>query len=60
MKVTGRCHCGELVFDAVIDPEKTMICHCTAFLFLLQVHIFSISNSRKMHITNAQTAFWQL
>lgn len=29
MKVTGRCHCGELVFDAVIDPEKTMICHCT-------------------------------
>ena len=29
MKVTGRCHCGELAFNAIVDPEKTMICHCT-------------------------------
>ncbi|GAC35511.1 GFA family protein [Paraglaciecola polaris] len=28
MNITGRCHCGELEFSAVVDPEKAMICHC--------------------------------
>ncbi|WP_158769177.1 GFA family protein [Paraglaciecola sp. L1A13] len=28
MNITGRCHCGELEFSAVVNPEKTMICHC--------------------------------
>jgi hypothetical protein len=29
MKVEGRCHCGELTFEAEIDPEAVRICHCT-------------------------------
>lgn len=29
MKVTGRCHCGKISFEADIDPAQVRICHCT-------------------------------
>ena len=29
MKVEGKCHCGEITFEAEIDPEAARICHCT-------------------------------
>ncbi len=29
MFVTGRCHCGEITYEAEIDPEAVSICHCT-------------------------------
>jgi hypothetical protein len=29
MKVQGRCHCGQVSYEAEIDPEKVSICHCT-------------------------------
>lgn len=29
MKIDGRCHCGHITFEAEIDPDKTLICHCT-------------------------------
>lgn len=29
MKIDGRCHCGFITYEAEIDPEKAMICHCT-------------------------------
>jgi len=29
MKVTGRCHCGNITFEAEIDPAQVRICHCT-------------------------------
>jgi hypothetical protein len=28
MKIDGRCHCGYISYEAEIDPEKVMICHC--------------------------------
>jgi hypothetical protein len=28
MKIDGRCHCGYIIYEAEIDPEKVMICHC--------------------------------
>ena len=28
MKVTGRCHCGQISFEAEIDPAQVRICHC--------------------------------
>jgi len=31
MKIDGRCHCGYISYEAQIDPEKVMICHCTLF-----------------------------
>jgi hypothetical protein len=28
MKIDGRCHCGYITYEAEIDPEKVMVCHC--------------------------------
>jgi hypothetical protein len=29
MKVTGRCHCGQISFEAEVDPATVRVCHCT-------------------------------
>ena len=29
MKVEGGCHCGAIVYEAEVDPEHVIICHCT-------------------------------
>lgn len=27
--VRGSCHCGQIAFEAEIDPGAVRICHCT-------------------------------
>jgi hypothetical protein len=29
MRIDGGCHCGNLSYEAQIDPEKVGVCHCT-------------------------------
>ena len=29
MKVDGHCHCGQISFEAEVDPTAVNICHCT-------------------------------
>ena len=29
MRIDGGCHCGELAYEATIDPAKVGICHCS-------------------------------
>ena len=29
MKVDGGCHCGQIRYEAEVDPAKVVICHCT-------------------------------
>jgi hypothetical protein len=29
MKVDGRCHCGQIRYEAQIDPATVSVCHCT-------------------------------
>jgi len=29
MKVDGRCHCGDIAYDAEIDLDQVAACHCT-------------------------------
>ena len=29
MKIHGRCHCGDVSFEAEADPESTKLCNCT-------------------------------
>jgi len=29
MKIEGRRHCGYITYEADIDPDKILICHCT-------------------------------
>jgi len=28
MHIHGSCHCGEISYEADVDPEKVAICHC--------------------------------
>ncbi|MGG5823498.1 GFA family protein [Falsiroseomonas sp. HW251] len=28
MKVDGRCHCGEITYEAVVEADDIAICHC--------------------------------
>ena len=29
MRIDGACHCGNISYEAEIDPEAVIICHCT-------------------------------
>ncbi len=29
MQIEGRCHCGQITYEAVVDADKVTICHCT-------------------------------
>lgn len=29
MKIDGSCHCGNITYEAEVDPDKVGICHCT-------------------------------
>jgi hypothetical protein len=29
MNVEGRCHCGAVKYEAVVDPHTASLCHCT-------------------------------
>lgn len=29
MKVDGTCYCGEIAWEAEIDPQAVLVCHCT-------------------------------
>ena len=29
MEIEGRCHCGEIGYEAIVNPDKVIICHCT-------------------------------
>jgi len=29
MEVHGSCHCGRVKYEALVDPDRTAICHCT-------------------------------
>ena len=29
MHIDGACHCGKVSYEAEVDPERVIICHCT-------------------------------
>jgi len=29
MKIDGGCHCGFITYEAMVDPSRVGICHCT-------------------------------
>lgn len=28
MQVHGHCHCGDVAFEATVDPARVTVCHC--------------------------------
>ena len=65
MKIDGRCHCGEIIFEAEIDPDALPICHCTDCQTLsrsaLRMHIpasdehFVLRGAPKTYIKTAES-----
>ena len=66
MKIDGSCHCGEITYEAKIDPEMVVICHCTdcqtlsgsAFrtVALTQAGTFTLlSGEPKIYVKTAQS-----
>ena len=29
MHIDGQCHCGQITYEAQVDPEAVSVCHCT-------------------------------
>ena len=29
LKIDGRCHCGQITYEAEINPNNVVVCHCT-------------------------------
>ncbi len=29
MKVDGRCHCGSIRYEGIVDPGRVRLCHCS-------------------------------
>ena len=29
MEIEGRCHCGAIAYEAIVDPKAAGLCHCT-------------------------------
>ena len=29
MHIDGQCHCGQVTYEADVDPQAVSICHCT-------------------------------
>lgn len=29
MQIHGSCHCGNIYYQALVNPDRTVICHCT-------------------------------
>ena len=47
MQIDGNCHCGYLSYEAEIDPETVVICHC-ADCQMLSGSAFSVVVPAKM------------
>jgi hypothetical protein len=29
LKVEGSCHCGQITYEAEVDPDRVGLCNCT-------------------------------
>ena len=29
MRIQGACHCGDITYEAIVDPARVSVCHCT-------------------------------
>lgn len=65
MKVDGSCHCGDIAFEAEINPERVALCHCTdcqtmsgsAFRVVVQVpdgDFTFLSGTTKVYVKTAE------
>src|SRR5215468_6381960 len=56
MKNDGCCHCGYITYEAEIDPEKVMICHCTDCQTLSGSAFRTVALTREARASSPQTS----
>jgi hypothetical protein len=66
MKIDGHCHCGQISFEAEVDPKTVNICHCTdcqmltgsafrANIAALAEHFKLLSGTPKSYVKTAES-----
>lgn len=65
MKIQGGCHCGNIAYEAEIDPAKITVCHCTdcqtlsgsAFRTVVPVakDSFTLNGQPKIYVKTAES-----
>ena len=66
MQIDGGCHCGNVRYEADIEPEKVILCHCTdcqiisgtafrTLVFVPQSRFTLLSGSLKTYIKTADS-----
>lgn len=54
MRVTGQCHCGQLAYEAEVDPATAAICHCTDCQVLSGSPYRVVTPTKQLKITKGQ------
>ena len=66
MKIDGQCHCGNVSYEAEIDPDNVSICHCTdcqqmssgpfrTVVFCNEAQVRMLGNAPKIYIKTAES-----
>jgi hypothetical protein len=66
MKIDGRCHCGNISYEAEIDLNNVTICHCTdcqhmssgpfrSVVFCNEADVNMLGNDPKVYIKTAES-----
>ena len=53
MKIDGQCHCGNVTFQAEINPSQVSVCHCTDCQMLTgsAYRVTAITSRDSIHLT---------
>ena len=54
MRITGQCHCGQLAYEAEIDPATVTICHCNDCQILSGSPYRVVVPTKQLKITKGQ------
>lgn len=65
MKIDGKCHCGAISYDAEINPDRVIICHCTDCQMIsggpyranvpVKLENFQLSGTPKIYVKTAES-----
>ena len=50
MKIEGSCHCGKISYEADINPEYVVICHCS-----VKAENFQLRRQPKTYVKTARS-----
>ncbi len=54
MRITGQCHCGQLAYEAEVDPATVTVCHCNDCQILSGSPYRVVVPTKQLKITKGQ------